>query len=207
MQIARFADPADRKIAKSFIDTPTYRRATFIRSPQFREAKAYAIVHNADVVVADIQELLRRTPAGEIQDCVAVLDSPEVEIYDASLRSTWSSLSISRRQEIMVNSIRERGSRSEAVKVGLSLGKKEHRASKGNGLKGSHANKVKADNRAKRLSEVVRAEEQKLAPGAPLSPSALAKVLNEAGELSPMGGKWSHNSAKNLIARLRQLWR
>jgi hypothetical protein len=200
-----FAKTSGRRIANHVIDTSTCRGAAFFHSPKFREAKARAIAQGADMVVADIQELLRRTPERKILACVTELDDPHVEIYDALLGRSWSSLPIRNREEMLVNSTRERLARSRAVKAGHLLGKKERRAPRTNALNGSRANKLKADKAAIRLAEFVRNEERQLAPSASLSPSALARALNEADISSSRGGKWTHNAAKNLIARLKRL--
>jgi hypothetical protein len=203
--ILSFATASNRPIAKEFIDTPTYRGTTFAQSAKFHEATAFAIAQNGDLVVGDVQELLRRTPGEKILGCVKVLDGSDVEIYDATLKSSWSSLSHPRRQEILLNAARERSARSEAVKFGLKLAGKKRKAPRPDALEGSRMNRIKADNAAARLREFVGVQKQKLEPGTSLSPSALAKALNEANIPSSRGGNWTYNSAKNLMVRLEQL--
>jgi hypothetical protein len=72
---------------------------------------------------------------------------------------------------------------------------------------GNLANLTKADAFAHRHRDFVRAEIAKLPSNVELSPSSLARALNEVGFLSSRSNLWTHNSAKNLIERVRKFER
>lgn len=92
------------------------------------------------------------------------------------------------------------------MKTGISLSRAEKsKAPNGNYKKGVRANRRYADQRAKRHRDFVLNEMAKLPPGEKLSPSALAAALNAAGILSARGRSWSHNTAKDLIARVEDM--
>jgi hypothetical protein len=92
------------------------------------------------------------------------------------------------------------------VKAGISLSRAEKpKASNANYKSGVRANRRYADQRARRYRDFVLSEMTKLPPGEKLSPSALAAALNAAGILSARGRSWSHNTAKNLIARVEDM--
>jgi hypothetical protein len=71
--------------------------------------------------------------------------------------------------------------------------------------KGNRANRNNADQRARRHRDFVLKEMARVPAGEKLSPSALAAALNTAGVPSSRGGSWSHNTARDLIARIGRL--
>jgi len=93
--------------------------------------------------------------------------------------------------------------KSHTIRAGLSLVRRDHAASSENAARASAANASKADRRAADLRVLVERELATMPTGGILSPSVLARRLNEKGIAAPRGGAWSHNSAKNLLHRLR----
>lgn len=110
------------------------------------------------------------------------------------------------RRSLVINAVQTNKSRSEAVKVGLRLAPTEKAPPPTANYKhGNSANRLAADRRARRLRHFVLEEMARLPPGGELSPSVLAAALNAAGIRSARGGHWSHNTAKDLIARIGTL--
>ncbi|WP_311029387.1 hypothetical protein [Mesorhizobium koreense] len=201
-----FEKTSGRHILRTIIDSSTYRAVPFVSREKFRQAINTAREAGADLLLADIQELMTRTRRNRIIECTNALDALDVEIWDASLHRTWRSMTAAERRPLVISAARAAQSRSEAVKAGISLSRAEKsKAPNGNYKKGVLANRRCADQRARRYRDFVLSEMAKLPPGEKLSPSTLATALNAAGLPSARGGRWSHNTAKDLIARVEDM--
>ena len=149
---------------------------------------------------------MTRTPLDRISTCADVLNALDVEVSDASSGRAWGYMSGDERGSFVISAAHGRQSRSKAVKVGIQLsGAEKATVPNSNYKHGIRANRRNADERANRLRNFVLAEIAKLPMEEKLSPSALAKALNEAGVASARGGGWSYNTAKDLLARLGTL--
>jgi len=201
-----FGRASGRRILEKVPDWSTYRLVYFVSREKFRHAVEVARSSGADLLLANIRELMARTPYDRISECANVLNSLDIEVWDASLGRTWHSMSGDERKFLILGAAQERQSRSKAVKVRLQLSGAQKTAVPNSNYKhGNRANRLNAYERAHRLRNLVLAEIAKLPMGEELSPSALAKALNEAGVASARGGRWSHNTAKDLMARIRAL--
>ena len=201
-----FGKASGRRILQKVPDWSTYRMTPFVSRENFRHAVELARRSGADLLLGNIRELMARTPYDRISECADVLDALDIEVWDASLGCTWHSMSGDKRESIIVNAALERHSRSKAVKVGLQLSEAEKTTVRNSNYKhGNRANRRNANERAHKLRNFVLAEIAKLPTGEELSPSALARVLNDAGVASARGGRWSHNTAKDLLARIGAL--
>ncbi|RUU61046.1 hypothetical protein [Mesorhizobium sp. M2C.T.Ca.TU.002.02.1.1] len=192
-------------ILQTIADWSTYR-ALFTSREKFRHALEVARSSGAGLLLADIRELLACTKRDRISECASALDALDVEVWDASLRRTWQSMTEGERRSLVINATQTNNSRSEAVKVGIRLSPTEKAPlPTGNYKHGNSANRLAADQRARRLRDFVVEEMARLPTGEKLSPSVLAAALNAAGIRSARGGHWSHNTAKDLIARIGTL--
>ncbi|UDL92227.1 hypothetical protein LGH82_13950 [Mesorhizobium sp. PAMC28654] len=201
-----FEKGSGKHILKNFPDSSTYREAPFVSRERFRQAITVARNAGADLLLADIRELMERTTRDQIIRCVGVLNALDVEVWDASLGRTWQSMSEDERRSLFMRAAQTKASRSKAVKDGMLLSRVERAAApKGNYRQGNRANRHNADQRALRHWDFVLKEMERLPAGKKLSPSALAAALNAAEVPSPRGGRWIHNTAKDLIARIGTL--
>jgi hypothetical protein len=200
-----FAKASGRSILGHIPDASTYRTTPFVSREKFRRAVNAARNGGADLLLADIRELITRTRRDRMIECVDALDALEVEIWDASLGRTWRSLKPDERYFLITGTAHASKSRSDAVKAGLQLSRPKDIAPNANYKSGVRANRRYADERARLHRDFVLGEMAKLLPGETLSPTALATALNAAGVLSARGGRWSHNTAKDLIARIDKM--
>lgn len=193
-------------VVETIVGTTTSTKPAFAKSPEFRRAIQRAIDTGADIVLADIQEMLGRSDAKQILDSVHILDAAPVNIWDASRNTVWASLSSEMRSAVMIKAIAVRASRSKTIKAGVRRRAMPPKAPADNDRqRGASANRKKADMKARRLADFVNAERKKLTLGEELSPSRLAKALNDAGIQPDRAAAWGHNSAKNLVRRLASL--
>lgn len=200
-----FEKASGGRILQTIVDWRTYR-GSFVSREKFRRALEVARSCGADLLLADIKELLARTPSDQIGKCADALNTVDVEVWDASLRRTWQSMTGPERQDVVITAAQTNKARSKAVKTGIRLSRTEKTTPLNANYKhGNRANRRSADERANRLRAFVQSEIANLPEGEALSPSALAAALNAAGVPSPRGGSWSHNTAKDLIARVRSL--
>ncbi|MGO4440775.1 hypothetical protein [Rhizobium sp. RAF56] len=189
-------EPPDRLLAIT-----TYRAATFTRNLTFKRAVAQARDAGTGVWVADVWQLLRRTPAANVTSAVEDLDNLDIDVLDCLSGKTWKQFGAPERLAL----VRDAFSRKFATSVSWPPGA----APKGqapdirNALKGASANKTKAERRAEQLRPVVDAFGTTLNPRQTLTPSLLMHHLNAEGILPERGKAWSLNSCKNLLHRLR----
>lgn len=201
-----FSKRSGKRILEKFADWSTYRRAPFVSRQKFRQAVTAARSAGADLLLADIRELIEHTRRDQIMRCFSVLNTLDVEVWDASLHRSWGSMTEDEQRSLITGAARTMASRSKAVKQGISLaGIKKGAPPKANRQLGNLANRRGADERARRHQDFVLNEMAKLPAAQKLSPSALAAALNAAGVASARGGQWTHNTAKDLIARIGQL--
>ncbi|NMG41999.1 hypothetical protein GRZ55_22480 [Chelativorans sp. ZYF759] len=177
----------------------------FTETETFKAAVTRARVEKADLVMANIREILERTPTTKIVDCVKVLEELDVETWDACRRATWRSLPPEERLGIIRDAacwgnISRKVARSSANRT------REPRAkvNGGNSVIGSRYNMARADRHAEKLRPVVDQQREQATNGV-LSPTALAKALNAQGRKTRQGKSWSPNAAKNLMKRLDKL--
>ncbi|TIN79761.1 hypothetical protein [Mesorhizobium sp.] len=198
-----FEKGSGRRVLENFPDWSTYRTAPFVSRERFRQAITVARNAGADLLLADIRELMDRTTRDQIIKCVDVLNALDIEVWDASSSRTWQSMTQDERGSLIIDAARMNKSRSEPVKAGIRLSRTEKAALPNANYKlGNRANRRNANQRAHRLQDFVLKEMAKLPAGKKLSPSALATALNAAGVSSARGGRWTHNTAKDLIARI-----
>lgn len=203
--VAMFAKARGQELT-TIPSTTTHRGTTFTTTNEFSHAARTAKQRGADLVVADVGDLLSRTPLSKITDCVAKLDALDVVLWIASTGQTWQSLSPDDRIMLVRIAGKVKASRSNAIKRGLrDAAPAQSSSAAGNHKLGNAGNTRRAHQRAANLRAFVEEEVAKLPAGAVLSPSALAAALNAAGIVSARGGHWSHNTAKNLIARVERL--
>lgn len=201
-----FEKASRRQILQHFADWSTYREAPFVSREKFRHAVDVARRARADLLLADIRELLARTKQERIVECADFLNALDIDVWDASLGRTWQSITGNERRLLIANARQMSGSRSMVVKDGIRLsGAEKTTTASANRRKGNRANRHNANERALRHREFVLKELAKLPAGKKLSPSVLAAALNAAGVSSARGGSWSHNTAKDLIARIGKL--
>lgn len=177
----------------------------FTEAERFRAAVAEARVENADLVVANIREILERTPTRSILECVKFLDELDIEIWDACRRATWRSLLPDERSGIIRDAahwgeISRKVAQSSAIRAKMPGDK----VNGGNSAIGSRHNMARADRHAEMLRAVVDQQREQAADGV-LSPTALAKALNAQGRKTRQGKWWSPNAAMNLMKRLDNL--
>lgn len=202
----KFEKASGRPIQEHVPDWSTYRSPPFVLREKFRRTVDLARGVGADLLLANIRELMARTKRDRISECADALDALDVEVWDASAGRTWQSMTDDERRSLVIHAAQESKSRSETVKAGIRLsGTKKAAPPNANYRRGNQANRHKANERASRLRNFVLTEIAKLPEGEELSPSALAEALNSAGIPSARGGSWSHNTAKDLIARVRNL--
>ncbi|ESZ11930.1 hypothetical protein X737_29100 [Mesorhizobium sp. L48C026A00] len=201
-----FERRSGRRILEKAADWSTCRTTPFASREKFRHAVEVARSAGADLLLADIRELMGRTRRDRIIKCVDVLNALDVEVWDASSRRTWQSMTQDERRSLITDAVRMNKSRSEPVKAGIRLSRTEKAALPNSNYKhGNRANRHNANQRAHRYQDFVLKEMAKLPAGKKLSPSVLATALNAAGVSSARGGRWTHNTAKDLIARIGTL--
>lgn len=201
-----FAKTSGRRISGPTPDWSTNRTAPFVSREKFREAVEAARGARADLLLADIWELMARTKRNRIGQCADALDALDINVWDASLGRTWQSMTQGERRTLVISAAQVNKARSETVKAGIRLSRlRKVTVSNTNYKQGNLANRRNADQRAHRLRDFVLEALANLSPGEELSPSALAATLNAAGISSARGGRWSHNTAKDLIARIGTL--
>lgn len=203
--IQRWAAANSFELAHTEWGTTTHAGTAFSDSVKFREAVRLASARAYPLVMADISELLSRTPVEKIVGCVKALDSLSIDIWDVSRNGLWTSLSLETKKNMINRAAAIRVSRAKPIRVGLRSAATRKKPSANNWERGNLANQTKADAFARQLADFVRSHTAKLVPGSKVSPSALARALNEVGVLSPRSGLWNHNSARNLLERLEKL--
>ena len=178
---------------------------SFTESESFKAAVTRAKVEKADLVVANIREILERTPTIKIAGCIKVLDELDIEVWDACRWKTWRSLLPEERVDIIRDAARW-GDISRKVAQSSAIRAREPRAkvNGGNSVIGSRHNVARADRHAEKLRALVNQQREQAADGL-LSPSALANALNAQGRKTRRGKEWSPNAAKNLMKRLDKL--
>jgi hypothetical protein len=202
LQIQHWAKLNGYKIVLTVVGTTTSTKPAFAKTVEFRQAIKKATQLGCDLVVADVGELLNRTASDQIVECEAIVNAAPVNIWDATRSSIWSSLPANIRLGMVRSAIVRRKSRSSGArgrKAASDAPAVEHRR------RGALINSKKASAAARRHADFVKAEISKLAPGAVLSPSRLARALNDAGIPPSRSFEWGHNSAKNLLRRLEEL--
>ncbi|MBZ9857067.1 hypothetical protein LB566_25065 [Mesorhizobium sp. CA13] len=201
-----FEKRSGRQVLENFADWSTYRGASFVARHKFHRAISVARNVGADLLLADIGDLIEHTRPDQIVRCFGVLNSLDIEVWDASQDRTWQSMTPDEQRSLISGAARTMASRSKAVRQGISLSSaKKGAPPKGNHQLGNLANRRSADQCARRHQDFVLREMDKLLAGQELSPSALAAALNAAGVSSARGGQWTHNTAKDLIARIGKL--
>ena len=205
-QIQHWADTHGFTVVRWFFRMSTYSGTAFPRTAEFSQALAAARDAGSALVLADIRELLSRTARDKIERSIIDLDTAGVEILDASRNKAWRSLTktnrfVSRQQIMAANLARSRPAKNAITERGRSFAARTTE----NWRRGNAANRVRADRHAQQHASFVLAEKSKLPAGVPLSPTALARSMNEAGLLTSRFRPWSHNAAKNLIQRLQRL--
>ncbi|TJW02180.1 MAG: hypothetical protein E5W97_21570 [Mesorhizobium sp.] len=201
-----FEKASSGRIVRKIPDWTTSRTTSFVSRENFRTAVEVARSAGADLLLANIGELVERTARNQIARCIETLNALDVEVWDATLARTWRSMAPDERDSVVVNAIKANRAQSEAVKTGIQLSRAKKTASPNfNYQYGNQANRSNADRRASRLRPFVLGEMAKLTPGEKLSPSKLAAALNAAGVCTARGGQWTHNTAKDLIARVAKL--
>jgi len=118
-QIVGWARATGAEIVGTIFGATTSTKPAFAKSSEFRLAIERAMSIGADVVLADIQEMLGRSDAAQILDSVHILDAAPVNIWDASRNVVWASLSSEMRCAIMIKAIAVRASRSKTIKAGV----------------------------------------------------------------------------------------
>ncbi|PBB39609.1 hypothetical protein [Mesorhizobium sp. WSM3868] len=202
----KFEKASNGRILKVIPDWSTSRTTPFSSRENFRNAVEVARSAGADLLLADIAELIERTTLNQIARCVDALNALDVELWDATLARTWRAMGLDERGSFVKSAMEISKSRSEAVRAGIQLSRTKKAAPPNLNYKhGNHANRRNADKRASRLLPFVLGEMAKLTTGEKLSPSALAAALNAAGVSTARGGQWTHNTAKDLIARIGKL--
>ncbi|TJW51954.1 MAG: hypothetical protein E5X65_20705 [Mesorhizobium sp.] len=205
-QIRSWAHANGYEIATTVVSTTTSAKPAFAKSADFRRAIHSALSPGSCLVIANLREMLARTDPLKIPECVAILDAAPVNVWDASRNEIWALMPLNARQDLMLKAIAIRTSRSRSILAGLSRRTSSPKAPSTSGKqRGALGNRREADAAARRLADFVKAEIESLGSGAVLSPSHLAKALNHAGIPPARSTTWEHNSAKNLIERLRTL--
>jgi hypothetical protein len=205
--ILHWAAASNYHLADTLVQTATHSGTAFTEGVKFHTAVRLAGELACPLVVADLLDLLSRTSDQKIEACMNLLDSIVVDVWDASRNNTWRSLSFEGRNELGRRAMVVKLSRGRPIRAGLKAASTRKKPSTNNWEKGNLANQTKADSFARQQADFVRREIAKLLPNVELSPSSLARALNEAGRLSPRSGLWHHNSAKNLIERVRKFER
>ncbi|UVK40996.1 hypothetical protein LHFGNBLO_002536 [Mesorhizobium sp. AR10] len=203
--IQHWAAASNYHLAATLFQTTTHTETVFTESAKFHTAVRLAGGLACPLVLADVLGLLSRTSTEKIVTCMQLLDSIAVDVWDASRNCTWQSLSFEVRNELGRRAMAVRLSRTGPIRAGLKSAGTRKKPPADNWKRGNMANQTKADAFARELAEFVRSQMAKLVPGAKVSPSALARSLNEAGVLSPRSGLWNHNSARNLLERVEKL--
>lgn len=184
-------------------DYSTTRKKPFDRLPNFRKAVAMAQEAGVPLVLGGIAELLRRTNADLIDDLASRLDIMAVPVIDAMAFKVWQEIPFGDRQLIRLEAKSVASSRTKSICAGVSASTKDRQPSPARNQK--HAVRrvqLNADKRASDQSDFVSALRSSLSPDIILTPSALAKALNDAGVPSARGKTWSFNAAKNLLNRI-----
>jgi hypothetical protein len=199
MQV-RLATAKGVLLSNAVLVTEASRRRHFAATRVFEDAVRRSRERGQPLVIPSIELLLDRTPAVLLVDCLERLRNHEDVIEDATMGRGWlKALTPDRLVGIASQSAR----RSMAIKLGLSARKGERSPAQDAGMSRANAIRVeKARRSAEELRPLVENLIRTLSHGETLRPSALARALNEAGELSPHGKTWTFNSAKNLLERL-----
>lgn len=188
------------------VDLPTNRSAAFFERRKFLQLVRRAEDNGACIAVDDMSRLLGTVHPDKGSLLVKMLQDCPVEIWDAARRSTWNAVPVERREIIIIEAWKGNARRSMPVKLGLrNANRSGSDALKKNAERGRTANRLAADRLAAKLAPLVLEVMNNLPAGASLSPTRLARELNMQGIVSPRGGGWSHNSAKNLMARIAKL--
>lgn len=203
----RMVEAAEKiRLVSAVMDVTTNRRSPFFERRPFIEAVQKASSAGIVVAVADMAPLFRNIQLEKVAALVAMLELHGSRLWDAARGVLWEELPEMQRSTIVREAIAAGMSRGQVIKTGLSNSERSFSvAAKENARRGRNANVNRANVLAKRLMSIVNEEKDKLADGALMSPSALASALNERNVPSPRGGRWSHNSAKNLLERIRKL--
>jgi hypothetical protein len=202
----KFARSHHLSISKTLVGVTTYRKKAFVHTQEFQDAVRLAGERDADLVLADIAELLARGPSDRVAECIEALDKIEVEIWDATHGRLWRSFTELQRVHLTLLASQVHTSRSNAIRAGLKLSKGvKESPPRENGRRGNASARRDADAFAKRHAGFVKSEQAKLAIGKKLSPTSLARALNDADIPSRRGGRWSHNAAKDLMQRQEAL--
>lgn len=178
------------------------RRKAFMDADEFRLAVELARKNDADLVVGDLQELMSRTPAGLINHVIEQLGRLEVGMWDARRGESWTPLDPARREAIAGLARIASTTKSHTIAQSLKMSQVKRPGSAANAARASSAYARQAARRAEALREFVASQQSTLPAGAPLTPTMLARRLNEEGIPAARGGKWSLNAAKNLLKRL-----
>ncbi|APH73400.1 hypothetical protein [Aquibium oceanicum] len=205
VQMLRRATTEGRvRLEKTAYDLPTNRQSVFFERRRFVEVVQEASARGLAVAVADLSWLLGTVTHKKFTVLGDMLQNSGALIWDVSRRRYWDSLPKEEQMTIMSEAARGNVIRSRNIKSGLTKRTKSSKqAAKANARKGTNANSLRSANLALQLQSVV--QEVRLQQGDALSPTALAAALNERQIPSPRGGRWSHNSAKNLILRIDRL--
>lgn len=194
------------RLAKRVPDLTTNRQSVFFERRTFIELMQEASSAGTVVAVADLAALFRTVRNEKAGALIEMLKMHGARIWDATRGHVWDEFSEERRATILSEALTAKVSHSHLVKAGLTKAKRSSStAVKENARRGRSANVARANNLAMRLKDILQEEKDKLPADALLSPSALASALNERNIPSARGKHWTHNSAKNLIERVRKL--
>lgn len=194
--LTRFTKLNGVRIVRSFVDTATYRNSVFTNSPIFTQAVAFADDRRIPLLIADVAHLIGETGKSAFL-AMTSLDAHGELIFDVSSGHYWREFDGAKRLPIV--GAAKSQIRTPAKRIG-NAAEIDRTASQ---RRGATANRTNADRRSAQLKPIVEAFEASLPDGQALSPSMLARHLNELELRSARGGKWSHNTAKRLLERVR----
>ncbi|MFI5408065.1 hypothetical protein [Kaistia sp. UC242_56] len=204
LAISRYQQTSSRDpIGSIQFDYATTRKKAFDLLPNFRKAVGMAQQSNGALVLGGIGELLRRTNPELIADIASRLDGLSVPVIDAMTLKTWNELSNADRSLIYLEAKSAALLRTGSIRAGISASTKERQSPPTQNQKRAvRAVELYAEKRASDLSVFVESLRSTLSSNGTMTPSVLAKALNDAGVPSARGKTWSFNAAKNLLRRL-----
>ncbi|MCR4523083.1 recombinase family protein [Bosea sp. 47.2.35] len=183
----------------------TYRPSVFVDHPEFVLAVQAAQKLGAELLLADPFSFMRNLESEAAFRCMTILDALPIGITNAHDGRPWASYSTAEKQSLYFFASSATSVHGSVIKRRLRKAiKPKNQASAEAQERGRATLSRNADRRAFELKTTIERIRNEVGD-AELSPTAVAKELNQLGHTTARGHAWSTTTAKRLLHRLKQM--
>jgi hypothetical protein len=190
------------RVLEVFRTVLTNRDRHFAETGEFLSAVRRANELGCAIVLGDFEDMLKRTGPKLMVECASAALSAGVPVIDGRTGRPVDPKEIMATVKFLQ---RDASARRDSIQIGRKLSNAEHRPRANNQPKAAKGTVMKADRTALLLEPVIQEISDELPPGKNLTPTILARALNERQMLSDRGNAWSRGTADRLLKRVETL--